>query len=806
LVPEVVEHTKMDLDNISMIFAPSIFKPIGLCMTDLVASMSLQAQFMANLLRLMRFVPWGQEDDENYCDNSNTTVKNDANSNPNTNTNSNTKSDNSSHGNHSGLSLSNSGVGRSTDSVLFDESKSLIDAVNDLLDEEIKELEQENQEESELELRRKREEEERRRKARKEVIERKMEQWREQRAKIAQDIRGRRRASLEGDPVPSSSPSSPMGVNVPPKSNSSCGVSSILQASANNRNNASVNPKLVIASQGNQSDNVDNIRGRSVVAEEKAKEALRRQLAQRQKDSGAPLLTSSSPVETRRADLAALASQQGSVARLRTILDSHSNPRLAEAAVMRSKSDDARREMRIERNNSDRPGTFFISSPNLKNTFKGNQGVNEHPLGPKDLKGYQRPHSDHKGEVGTAMDPAAFKMTPLVMPPPKQRREISTTNGPLPRSKPRSSTEKAASVSFRPASPSSIRAKGLSQSSSGSPVAPPRGIGHQRRISEGGVPLAAREAGTASQPSALIFRPGRSPTMSSVGSGPALLGHARSNAAAFDDSAMIGRRSSPTDAKRSVLANHSRSDSSVRPTAKSRSHPLSLTTSSNADAAPRIRSNTIASPSSAPSLSTPPIAIDNASRICAGCQQQIEGGRCLSALGRHYHREHFVCLACGQQLGTTQFIVVGGKPMCQPCHSARASSSSSTQSSTRPLSPSDGTTPAPTHNALGRSVSGRDTKSHYALQQQQQSSQRHLVNDRGPPKSYSYGDAGPSNGVRAGSAGTATSAGESASLTCCKCSSPLGKRAYLFVAGKPICPSCYAGRIPAAQAASATSN
>ena len=66
LLPEAVETTRMDEDNIATIFAPSIFRQTGLSMADMVVTMSLQSQFLTNLLHGMHFPPWGSPDDETY--------------------------------------------------------------------------------------------------------------------------------------------------------------------------------------------------------------------------------------------------------------------------------------------------------------------------------------------------------------------------------------------------------------------------------------------------------------------------------------------------------------------------------------------------------------------------------------------------------------------------------------------------------------------------------------------------------------------------------------------------------------------
>lgn len=66
LLPQVVEITRMDEDNLATIFAPSIFRPTGQTMADMIVTMSMQSQFLCNLLRYMTFPPWGSPDDEDF--------------------------------------------------------------------------------------------------------------------------------------------------------------------------------------------------------------------------------------------------------------------------------------------------------------------------------------------------------------------------------------------------------------------------------------------------------------------------------------------------------------------------------------------------------------------------------------------------------------------------------------------------------------------------------------------------------------------------------------------------------------------
>ncbi|KAM9475076.1 leupaxin [Clarias gariepinus] len=53
--------------------------------------------------------------------------------------------------------------------------------------------------------------------------------------------------------------------------------------------------------------------------------------------------------------------------------------------------------------------------------------------------------------------------------------------------------------------------------------------------------------------------------------------------------------------------------------------------------------------------------------LCATCNAPITG-RCMSALGRRFHPEHFVCAFCLRQLSQGVFKEQAGKPYCNPCH------------------------------------------------------------------------------------------------------------------------------------------
>ncbi|NXG39794.1 LPXN protein, partial [Dromaius novaehollandiae] len=53
--------------------------------------------------------------------------------------------------------------------------------------------------------------------------------------------------------------------------------------------------------------------------------------------------------------------------------------------------------------------------------------------------------------------------------------------------------------------------------------------------------------------------------------------------------------------------------------------------------------------------------------VCHGCGRPV-AGRCISAAGRKYHPEHFVCAYCQRQLHQGAFREHAGKLYCQACH------------------------------------------------------------------------------------------------------------------------------------------
>ncbi|CAF3882558.1 unnamed protein product [Rotaria magnacalcarata] len=52
--------------------------------------------------------------------------------------------------------------------------------------------------------------------------------------------------------------------------------------------------------------------------------------------------------------------------------------------------------------------------------------------------------------------------------------------------------------------------------------------------------------------------------------------------------------------------------------------------------------------------------------LCSSCQKPI-GGRCITAMGRKYHVEHFICSYCTRQLQNGTFKEFQNKPYCHPC-------------------------------------------------------------------------------------------------------------------------------------------
>ncbi|GBP26188.1 Paxillin [Eumeta japonica] len=52
--------------------------------------------------------------------------------------------------------------------------------------------------------------------------------------------------------------------------------------------------------------------------------------------------------------------------------------------------------------------------------------------------------------------------------------------------------------------------------------------------------------------------------------------------------------------------------------------------------------------------------------LCAGCHKPI-AGRCITAMFRKFHPEHFVCAFCLRQLNKGTFKEQNDKPYCHGC-------------------------------------------------------------------------------------------------------------------------------------------
>ncbi|XP_076142539.1 paxillin-like [Alosa pseudoharengus] len=57
---------------------------------------------------------------------------------------------------------------------------------------------------------------------------------------------------------------------------------------------------------------------------------------------------------------------------------------------------------------------------------------------------------------------------------------------------------------------------------------------------------------------------------------------------------------------------------------------------------------------------------DRRGSLCSGCQKPITG-RCISAMAKKFHPEHFVCAFCLKQLNKGTFKEQNDKPYCQGC-------------------------------------------------------------------------------------------------------------------------------------------
>lgn len=55
---------------------------------------------------------------------------------------------------------------------------------------------------------------------------------------------------------------------------------------------------------------------------------------------------------------------------------------------------------------------------------------------------------------------------------------------------------------------------------------------------------------------------------------------------------------------------------------------------------------------------------------CHGCKEPITG-KCITAMGVKWHKEHFVCLECNKQLAGGSFVEVEKEAHCKPCAKAK---------------------------------------------------------------------------------------------------------------------------------------
>jgi len=55
--------------------------------------------------------------------------------------------------------------------------------------------------------------------------------------------------------------------------------------------------------------------------------------------------------------------------------------------------------------------------------------------------------------------------------------------------------------------------------------------------------------------------------------------------------------------------------------------------------------------------------------ICAACNNPIFGDA-MNALGKKWHADHWVCHSCQTPLGQSQFYETNGMPNCVKCHTA----------------------------------------------------------------------------------------------------------------------------------------
>ncbi|GAM28940.1 hypothetical protein SAMD00019534_121170, partial [Acytostelium subglobosum LB1] len=57
-----------------------------------------------------------------------------------------------------------------------------------------------------------------------------------------------------------------------------------------------------------------------------------------------------------------------------------------------------------------------------------------------------------------------------------------------------------------------------------------------------------------------------------------------------------------------------------------------------------------------------------AGSVCSGCGKAVSG-RCIDALDKKWHPEHFVCAFCMNPLAGGSYTANNGKPYCKVCHS-----------------------------------------------------------------------------------------------------------------------------------------
>jgi len=64
--------------------------------------------------------------------------------------------------------------------------------------------------------------------------------------------------------------------------------------------------------------------------------------------------------------------------------------------------------------------------------------------------------------------------------------------------------------------------------------------------------------------------------------------------------------------------------------------------------------------------------IDAPSGFCDTCHQTISPSQSqLKALGKVYHKDHFVCRKCNTQIGDQSFVPLAGQPYCQACYGSQ---------------------------------------------------------------------------------------------------------------------------------------